>query len=124
MFIRCFLLILSASFATVACGSTQLLSPSSNWGEDFTSRSPATVKCPGGSLADLSTRMTVSAPHKLSKLQTRVPDLIRSRISSGDRLHSFQFNTALESGNYWGFSGYLVARGKCIIHAQVTGYDN
>ena len=124
MFIRSFLLILSASLATIAYGSTQLLSPSSNWGADFTSRSPATAKCPGGSLADIGTRMTVSAPYKLAKFQTRVPDLIRSRISSGDRLHSFQFNTALESGNYWGFCGYLVARGNCIVHAQVTGYDN
>jgi hypothetical protein len=124
MFIRFSLVILSVSFATIACGSTPLLSPLSNWGTDFTSRSPATDKCPGGSLASLGSHMTVSAPYKLAKFQVRVPDLIRTHIASTDRLYSFQFNTTLASGNYWGFSGYLVARGDCIVHAQVTGYDN
>ena len=118
------LVIISASFVTIACGGAQLLSSPSTWGEDFTSRSPSTSECPGGSLVHLRAQMTVSAPHTLAEFQARVPDLIRSRISGGDRLHSFQFSTYSESGNYWGFSGYLVARGNCVVHAQVTEYDN
>lgn len=122
--IRFFSIALSASFAGIAYGGTQTLSSPGNWGEDFTSRSPATAECPGGSLAHLGTRMTVSAPYTLERFRTPVPDPIRSNVVSTDRLHLFQYTTHLDSGDYWGFSGYLVARGDCIVHAQVTGYDN
>ena len=116
--------IATASLATIACAGAQLPSPPSTWSADFTDRSPPTAECPGGSLAHLGNLMSVSKPTKLAEFKPGIPEAIRSRISSDDTLHSFQFNTTAESGDYWGFSGYLVARADCIIHAQVTGYDN
>jgi hypothetical protein len=111
------------SLAPLACSGTQLLSSRNTWG-DFATRSPPTDECPGGTIKQLGTRMAVSSPYILADFEPTVPNLIRSRISSDHRLYSYQFSTDPESDNYWGFSGYLVARGNCIVHAEVTGYDN
>ena len=113
-----------SSLAAMACGGDQLLSPPSTWGGDFTDRSPATEECPGGTLAHLRTRMAVSEPFIPAEFRSQIPDTIRSRIAGGDRLHSFQFNTDPDSSSFWGFSGYLVSRGDCIVHAHITGHDN
>jgi hypothetical protein len=112
------------ALASIACSGGHLLSPTSSWGGDFTDRSPPTDHCPGGTLAELRTRMTVSEPNDLATLRTGVPDTIRSQLSKDDMLYTFQFGTAPDSINFWGFSGYLVARGNCVIHAEITGRDN
>ena len=112
------------SLAAIACGGTRLLSPIDAWGSDFTDRSPPTEECPGGTLANLRTRMAVSEPYALASFQESIPDSVRSQISRDDRLHKFQFNTAPDAEGFWGFSGYLVSRGDCIVHAKVGGYDN
>lgn len=49
---------------------------------------------------------------------------IRLRISEHHRFYSFEFTTNPNSDQYWGFRGYLVAEGDCIVHVEVTGYDN
>ncbi|GAB3358546.1 hypothetical protein GCM10027430_29160 [Lysobacter tyrosinilyticus] len=112
------------SLCSLACGDGHLLSPPSKWGGDFTDRSPPTAECPGGTLDHLLTRMAVSAPYTAGEFEEDIPDSVRLRLTSDDRLHTFQFSTDPDSGDFWGFSGYLVSRGNCIIHAQVTGYDN
>jgi hypothetical protein len=119
-----FVAIALTSLAAIACGGDQLLSPPSTWGGDFTDRSPPTDQCPGGTVTQLRTRMAVSTPQNLSELMPRLPDSVRSRISSEDTLHSFQFSTDPDSGNFWGFGGYLVAHGDCIVHARITSHDN
>ena len=111
------------SFAPLACSGTQLLSPRSAWG-DLASRSPPTEECPGGTMSQLRTRMAVSSPYSLADAGPQVANVIRPRISNEHRLYSFQFSTDPNSDGYWGFSGYLVADDNCIIHAEVTGYDN
>ncbi len=112
------------SLAAIACGGVQLLSPPSTWGKDFMDRSPSTDECPGGTLAHLRTRMAVSEPQNLAEFRPHIPDSIHAQISGDERLHSYEFSTDPHSGNYWGFSGYFVSRGNCIVHAKVTGYDN
>ena len=113
------------SLAAVACGGGgQLLSPRTSWGDDFTDRSNPSRECPGGTLSQLRTRMTVSEPQRLAEFPDDVPESVRSRISANDTLHRFQFSTDPAEGNYWGFSGYLVSRGNCVIHAKVTAHDN
>ena len=112
------------SLATIACGGGQLLSPRANWGSDFTDRSPATDECPGGTLSQLRTRMSVSVPQDLAEFGQDIPESVRSQISRNDKLHTFQFSTDPASVDFWGFSGYLVAQGDCVVHAQVTGHDN
>ena len=112
------------SLAASASGGDRLLSPPSSWGDDFTVRSPPTDVCPGGTISHLRARMAVSEPKDLAVLRERFPDTVLSQISQDDRLYTFQFSTDPDSGNFWGFSGYLVARGNCIVHAEVTGHDN
>ena len=112
------------SLASIACAGGQLLSPRANWGRDFTDRSPPTSECPGGSLAQLRTRMAVSAPQELTKVVRDIPEPIGLQVSRSDKLHTFQFSTDPATDAFWGFSGYLVARGDCIVHAEVTGHDN
>jgi hypothetical protein len=111
------------SLAPLACSGTQLLSSRSTWG-DLASRSPPTEECPGGTMSQLRTRMAVSSPYALADFGPQVANLIRPRILNEHRLYSFQFSTDPYSNSYWGFSGYLVAHGNCINHAEVTSYDN
>jgi hypothetical protein len=111
------------ALAPAACSGAQLLSSRSAWG-DFASYSPPTEECPGGTVGQLAKRMAVSPPYLLADFEPAVPSRLRSGITGDHRLYSFQFSTDPDSGNYWGFSGYLVARGNCIVHAEVTGHDN
>lgn len=113
-----------ASLAAIACGGSELLSPPSTWGGDFTDRSPPTDECPGGTLAQLRTRMGVSEPYTLLDSPFSVPDTVESKISDKDRLYSFWFSTDPQQPNYWGFGGYLVARQNCIIYVELTEHDN
>jgi hypothetical protein len=75
-------------------------------------------------MAHLQSRTAISGPYAIGAFEERMPESIRLRLADDDRLHSFQFSTDPDSGDFWGFSGYLVSRGNCIIHADVTGYDN
>lgn len=113
-----------ASLCAIACGGGASLSPPGKWGGDFTDRSPSTAECPGGTLTHLRSRMAVSGPYIAGEFEERLPDSIRLRLTDDDRLHSFQFTTNPELADFWGFSGYLVSRGDCIIHAHVTSHDN
>ena len=118
------LLVALTSLAAMACGESQLLSPRSTWGEDFAVRSLPTDQCSGGTLTQLRTRMAVTDPLALAEIGADVPDSVRSGIVRSAKFYSFQYSTAQNSGKFWGFSGYLVARGDCIIHAEITAYDN
>lgn len=113
-----------ASLCAIPCGGGELLSPRSKWHGEFTDRSPSTAECPGGTLTHLRSRMAVSGSYTVGEFEERIPDSIRLRLTDDDRLHSFQFTTNPDLADFWGFSGYLVSRGDCIIHADVTSYDN
>ena len=45
-------------------------------------------------------------------------------IEDSDLVHEFHFSSELAGGGFWGFSGYLISRGECVIHAKVTSIDN
>lgn len=109
---------------TLACAPVASLSRPSTWGEDFIARSPPTTRCPGGTVAQLRSRMWVSKPVTAAQLGSDISEVVKANVSDADRLHLFQFATDPGQGGYWGFSGYLVARRDCIIHVQLTGYDN
>lgn len=110
--------------AFAACTGSRLLSPRSTWGGDFADRSPPTEECPGGTLRQLGERMAVSSPQDPTDVEGSIPDAIRSRMTEQHRLYSFDFAMNPNADDYWGFSGYLVAQGDCIVHAEVTSYDN
>jgi hypothetical protein len=118
------LLIAAISLMLISCGDNSLLSSRESWGGDFADRSPPTDACPGGTLSQLHTQMNVSVPLALADAEVDMPDALRSRIKDGDAFRTFEFDTDLNSSAYWRFSGYLIARGDCIVHAETTGYDN
>jgi hypothetical protein len=112
------------SLCASACSGSVLLSSPSQWGGDFTDRATPTAECPGGSLSRLRTRMDVSVPFTPATFEAPIPEMIRRRLADGDRLHTFYFGTDPDAAEYRGFSGYLVSRGDCIVHAEITSHDN
>lgn len=98
-----------------------------DWNQGLLSFSEPTPTCPGGSIGALRKHMTVSGPHLtpeafLAGTHIRLPRL--EGVLAGDTYHSFQFRADLADGRFWGFDGYLVNRGACIIHAEITSHDN
>ena len=75
-------------------------------------------------MEQLRTRMTVSEAVPPEAADTALQVILRRRASGNDRVHSFSFGTDPQSLNYWGFNGYLIARGLCIVHVGPLGYDN
>jgi hypothetical protein len=53
-----------------------------------------------------------------------VSEFVRRAIGTEDKIYRFQFMTDPASGDLWGFSGYLVTRGECMIHVEVTNHIN
>lgn len=119
----------SAVLLSVALGfsvaqSSEPLSPPADWGADFVARSPQTDECVGGSLASLGRQMDVSAPVESDTFGEPIDDSIKQQVLASDTYHTFQFNTDPTHTDYWGFGGYLVARGDCIIYVKVLDFDN
>lgn len=68
--------------------------------------------------------MAVSPPYTPATFEARIPDALARRLADGDRLRAFDFSTDPDATDVWGFSGYLVSRGDCIVHAAITSHDN
>lgn len=125
---RCcgFLLMLPVA-QTVSAGDS-ILQPTdpAGWNGDFRRLVRPTAQCPGGTMAQLRSRVSVSEPHVPRDLE-RIHDF-RPRsvpaIAPSDKLHAFHFRSESPDGSFWGFDGFVVARGKCIIHVEVTSHDN
>lgn len=120
------------------------LSDRKHWSEDFTRRSPSTPTCPGGSVTALTAHMDVIGPHTLASFEqmaaratprdreaettARFPHAVsayvKEQLMDSDRIHAFDFTTDPNISPWWGFHGFLIARGDCIIHVEVTGYDH
>ena len=49
---------------------------------------------------------------------------IEERLTASDRIHAFDFTSNANESPWRGFRGILAARGDCIIHVEVTGYDH
>ena len=112
---------------SVAAGETKAVpSDPTTWYGDFQSLVIPTEECPGGTVEQLGKRLTLSEPFsaQASDVARRfsVPTLRGTEDS--DWVHEVYFSAELPGGSFWGFSGYLVARGSCVIHAEVTTIDN
>jgi hypothetical protein len=115
-----------AATSTSANETSFLPSDPSTWHGDFLQRVKPTNECAGGTIAQVRKHMSVSAPYTSQEFEAAqdgsfhsVPD-----VPASDRLHSFSFRSELDDRSFWGFEGYLVARGECVIHVQVTSHDN
>ena len=67
---------------------------------------------------------TGDGPDRGIPTYNRVSDLVKRSITAADRIYAFGFNARAVDGGAAGFSGYFVARGDCIVHVEVTRYDN
>jgi hypothetical protein len=99
----------------------------SQWDKDFLSMARPTPACPGGSVDALRKRMAITGPYMSADAfhTATLRELPPLRgVAAGDRYYSFQYTSEPVGGGFWGFAGYLVTRGACIVHAQVTSRDN
>jgi hypothetical protein len=97
------------------------------WDKDFLSMSEPSPACPGGSVEALRKHMALSSPcgsaEALQAASLRALPHLKG-LAPGDQYYSFSFRSELPGGAFWGFGGYLVTRGPCIVHAEVTNRDN
>lgn len=118
---------LGASTALVADETRQVPSLPNTWPSDFRDRMEATPTCPGGTPESLRRHMDVSAPFVSAEayqaaLREELPLL--DGVQAGDVFHQFHFRSELPGNGFWGFSGYVVVRSGCIVHADITAHDN
>jgi len=118
------LLLWTLALGANACADPRTLSAPKTWGEDFLARSPPTEHCPGGTVSHLRTQMAVEDARTQAQFDLPIEDAIRSKLEADDRFHRFRFSTDPDAEPYWGFEGVLIARRDCIVHVEITGYDN
>lgn len=118
--------LLLASSAVAAGEEVALPSDPQTWYGDLRPMITPTEQCPGGTVEQLRKRMSVSEPSSTRALDTaqRFSQSTLPGIEDSDLVHEFHFSSELAGGGFWGFSGYLISRGECIIHAKVTSIDN
>ena len=115
-----FLLKVSAAYAA----GTHVPSDPGGWDQDLLGMAVPTKDCPGGSIASLSKRMALSQPLGSAEFsQTARRDHLSGTLPS-DQARRFYFRSELPGGSFWGFSGYVLGRRGCIVHAKVTSRDN
>ena len=117
-----FLILLNVSAAYAA--GTHVPSDPAGWDQDLLEMAVPTKDCPGGSIASLSKRMTLSQPLGSSEFSLTVSRDHLSGTLPTDQARQFYFRSELPGGSFWGFSGYVLERSGCIVHAKVNSRDN
>ena len=67
---------------------------------------------------------TVEEPERKQRVYKQVSDFVRDNIGENDAIYDVSFNTDPSGGNFWGFSGYVVARGDCVVYVSKMSYLN
>ena len=100
------------------------------WGGDLVRFMQPTKECAGGTVEQLETRMAVSKPYLMEEFEATqggavaLKGAVDGALLDADRLRSFSFRSDLPGGTFWGIDGYVVVRNGCVIHAEITSYDN
>ena len=125
---RCFLLVLLATGSALAGTRENIVLPSdpASWNADLFRLIQPTEKCAGGTVEQLGKRVFLSHPYSPQEFEASHPGTLLSihGLADSDRIYSFYFRSELPGVSFWGFGGDLIARGECIIYADVTTYDN
>ena len=121
------ILALGGSSASGSGGAVLVPSPLASWPNDLRARIEPTPACPGGTVESLRKRMNVSASFDSPEafqavVRERLPPLMG--LMPGDAFHQVYFHADLPNDTFWGFGGYIVVRAGCIVHADITSYDN
>ena len=132
------LLLTILALSCTACGSQGVvpLSDPAHWNGDFMDGAQSTPDCPTDTITNARNRMTVAGPYtveEFEKLESfvrlepavykRVSDFTRKNIEEDDAIYDVQYLVLGES-YLWGFFGYVVAKGDCIVHVGEMGYIN
>ncbi|MDJ0711073.1 MAG: hypothetical protein QNJ14_11810 [Woeseiaceae bacterium] len=112
------------------------LSDPSHWNGDFMVGALPTADCGTDTITNVRGRMTVAGPFTVQEYEQmesfvrkdpvvykRVSDFTRNNIEDGDAIYDVQ-HFVLGKSNSWGYFGYVVARGDCVIHVGKMGYIN
>jgi len=120
------------------------LSDPETWSSDVMRGAAPSPECQTDTIENLKQRMAVTGPYTVEEYErtvafysstaenpteriatlNEVSEFVRREIGAEDRIYGFQFMTDPASGDFWGFTGYLVARGECMIHVEVTSHIN
>ena len=121
-----FLIVFLSSLAVAAEAIAAVPSQPATWYGDFRSQVVPTDECPGGTVEQIGERMSVSAPYSAQDAEAiqRFSLSALRGIAGTDQVHEFYFSSELPDGSFWGFGGFLVARGVCVIHVKITNIDN
>ena len=137
--------VLTAVFcAACATASFKPLSDPQNWNGDFMRGAMATPSCPTDTITNARSRLwvvgpltideyeqrvaysftTVEEPDRTQHVYNQVSDFVRDNIGENDVIYDVSFHTDPSGGDFWGFSGYVVARGECVVHVSKMSYLN
>ena len=104
----------------------------------------ATPTCPTDTIANARTRMSVVGPLTIAQFEQRVAyeitsaddptrtqyvyrkisEFVRENIEGDDEIYEVSAYTDPSGGDFWGFSGYVVARNQCVVHVSRMSYMN
>jgi len=127
-----------------AGAATATLSDPSSWNRDFMRGARSSPECAVDTVRNIQMRMAAIGPYTLEEFvrtvafyastgddrdqgaptYNRVSDDVRSSITAADRIYAFGLNSSTVDSGGWQVSGYFVARGDCLVHVEVTGFDN
>ena len=129
-----------------ACESTTVepLSDPQDWNGDFMRGARSTENCTTDTIANARNRMYVGGPFTIDQYEQRVAysfttknepdrvqvvdqkvsDFVRETIGQNESIYEVSFSTDPSGGDYWGFSGYVVARDECVVHVSKMSYSN
>jgi hypothetical protein len=131
-----FVVAASVSFAD-AKAQVPTLSDPDTWNSDFMRSAKATPECQTDTIQNVMSRMSsVDGPYTIEEYEqterwdrsngvgrlNRASEFVKEMIGDVDRIYAFIRLPAERRG--FGFSGYLVARGDCVIHVEIDSYIN
>jgi hypothetical protein len=124
---RCFLSVLLAAATSPASAGEKSVVPSdpASWNRDFLRVTQPTQDCAGGTIEQLGNRTILSQPYSPLEFEAFHRGALSMRgLADSDRFYSFYARSEFPGGDFLAFGGYVVVRATCIIHAEVTTYDN
>lgn len=106
------------------------------WDELFMLGAVSTEQCEADTIENAERRMSVAGPYSVEEfemtetwrgtseqsptLANKVSRIVRDRFTAEDGIYSFLLFDHSDTGRR-GVTGYLVARGECIVYVDVTG---
>jgi len=67
---------------------------------------------------------TKDEPDRVQVAYQNVSDFVRETVGQNESIYEVSFNTDPSGGDFWGFSGYVVARDECVVHVSKMSYLN